>query len=65
MIRQEMKFLKINLGRGKDALELLMQTARERGPMYCSLVSSTNGLRTLLGFRMHQGGPSSLFVTLI
>ena len=35
------------------------------GPMYCSLVSSTNGLRTLLGFRVYQGGPASLFVALI
>ena len=35
------------------------------GPMYCSLVSSTNGLRTLLGFKMHQRGPASLFVPLI
>ena len=26
-----MKFLQLNLGRGKDAQELLMQTARERG----------------------------------
>ena len=42
-----------------------MQTARERGPMCCSLVSSTSGPKTLLGIRMHQGGPASLFVTLI
>ena len=60
-----MKFLQLNLGRGKDAQDLLMQTARERGPMYYSLVSSTNGLKTLLGFRMYQGGPASLFVALI
>ena len=26
-----MKFLQLNLGRGKDAQDLLMQTARERG----------------------------------
>ena len=26
-----MKFLQLNLGRGKDAQALLMQTARERG----------------------------------
>ena len=29
--RQELKFLQLNLGRGKDAQDLLMQTARERG----------------------------------
>ena len=28
--RQEVKFLQLNLGRGKDAQDLLMQTARER-----------------------------------
>ena len=28
---QEFKFLQLNLGRGKDAQDLLMQTARERG----------------------------------
>ena len=32
------------------------------GPMYCLLVSSTNGLKTLLGFGVHQVGPASLFV---
>ena len=26
-----MKFLQLNLGRGRDAQDLLMQTARERG----------------------------------
>ena len=26
-----MKFLQLNLGRGKDTQDLLMQTARERG----------------------------------
>ena len=35
------------------------------GPMYCSLVSSTNGLKILPGIRMHQGGPASLFVAMI
>ena len=29
--RLEVKFLQLNLGRGKDAQGLLMQTARERG----------------------------------
>ena len=29
--RQEMKFLQLNLGRGRDAQDLLMQTARETG----------------------------------
>ena len=29
--RQEVKFLQLNLGRGRDAQDLLMQTARERG----------------------------------
>ena len=29
--RQELKFLQLNFGRGKDAQDLLMQTARERG----------------------------------
>ena len=29
--KQELKFLQLNLGRGKDAQDLLMQTARERG----------------------------------
>ena len=29
--RQELKFLQLNLGRGKDAQDLLMQTAKERG----------------------------------
>ena len=29
--RQELKFLQLNLGRGKDPQALLMQTARERG----------------------------------
>ena len=62
---QEVKFLQLNLGRWRDAQDLLMQTARERGPMCCSLVSSTNGLKTLFGFRMHQGGPASFFVALI
>ena len=28
---QEMKFLQFNFGRGRDAQDLLMQTARERG----------------------------------
>ena len=29
--RQELKFLQLNLGRRKDAQDLLMQTARETG----------------------------------
>ena len=29
--RQELNFLPLNLGRGKDAQDLLMQTTRERG----------------------------------
>ena len=29
--RQELKFLQLNLGRGRDAQDLLMQTARETG----------------------------------
>ena len=29
--RQELKFLQLNLGRGKDAQDLLMQASRERG----------------------------------
>ena len=29
--KQELKFLKLNLGRGKDVQALLMQNARERG----------------------------------
>ena len=62
---QELKFLQLNLGRRKDAQDLLKQTARERGPMYCSLTSSKNGLKILLGTRMHQGGPASLFEALI
>ena len=33
--------------------------------MCCSLVSNTNGLKTLLGSRMHQGGLGSLFAALI
>ena len=58
-------FLQFNLRRGKNAQDLLMQNARERGPTYCSLVSSTNGLIILTGIRMHQGGPASLFLALI
>ena len=63
--RQKLKSLQLKLGRGKDAQDLLMQTARERGLMFCSLVSNTNGPKTLSVNRMHQGGPASLFVALI
>ena len=52
--RQKLKFLQLNLGRGKEAQNLLMQTARER-----------SGPKTLLGIRMHQGGLGSLFAALI
>ena len=38
---------------------------RRGGLTFCSLVSSTNGLRTLLGFRMHHAGPASLLEALI
>ena len=60
-----MKFLQLNLGRGKEAQNLLNQTAKERGADGCSLVSNTNGPKTLLGTRMHHGGLGSLFVALI
>ena len=52
--RLELKFLQINLGRGKDVQDLLMQTAREKGgPMYCSLVSSKNGLKIQPDIRIY------------
>ena len=35
------------------------------GPMSCSLVSNTNGRKTLLGIRMHHGDVGSLFVALV
>ena len=44
-----MKFLRLNLERGKEAQDLLMQTAR----------------KTMLGTRMHYGRLGSLFVALI
>ena len=68
-----MKFLQLNLGRGKDAQDLLIKTARERGAdvlliseqYYVVPMSSTNGPKILLGIRMHQGWLASLSVALI
>ena len=58
--RSEVKFLHLTLGRGKDAQDLLIQTAKERGDD----VSSTNGPKTLFVIRMHPGTLGSLFVAL-
>ena len=41
--KREVKFLQLHLGRGKDTKDLLMQTARERESMYCSLVCLGGG----------------------
>ena len=60
-----MKILQLNLKRGKENLDLLMQTVRGGGPMCCSLLSNTNGPKTLLDTRMHHGGLRSLFVAVL
>ena len=62
-----MKFLQFNLGRGKEAQDLLMQTARERRAdvLLIDQTARTNGLKTLLGTRLHHGGLGSLFVARI
>ena len=51
--------------RGKMPRTFRYRMPGRGGPMYCSLLSSTNGLKTLLGIRIHQEGPASLFVALI
>ena len=60
-----MKFLQLNLGRGKEAQNLMMQTARERGADVLLISEQQNGPKTLLGTRMHHGGLGSLFVAVI
>ena len=61
----KVKFLQLNLGRGKEAQNLIMQAAGRGEPMCCSIVGNTNGPKTLLGTRIHQGGLGSLFAALI
>ena len=57
-----MKFLQLNLGRGKEAQNLLMQTAKE-SKADVLLISEQNKWSEN-GPRMHQGGLGSLSAAL-
>ena len=58
-------FYSATSGEGRKPRTFWCRLPGRGGPMCCSLVSNTNGLKTLLGTRMHQGGLGSLSAALI
>ena len=61
----KMIFYSSTSGVGGEPRTFQCRLPRKEGPMCCSLVSNTNGPKTLLGNRMHHEGLGSLFVALI
>ena len=60
-----MKFLQLNLGRGKEAQNLQMQTAKERGADVLLISEQHKWSENSAWYQEHRGGLGSLFVALI
>ena len=60
-----MKFLQLNLGRGKEAQNLLMQSAKGRGADVLLISKQHKWSENSGGTRIHHGGLGSLFVAVI
>ena len=62
--RQELKFLQLNLGRGKDAQDLLLQTERERGADVLLISEQYKWSDNSVCYQDASRGAASLFLTL-
>ena len=60
-----MKYLQLNLGRGKEAQNLLMQTAKESGADVLLIGEQHKWSENSAWYQDHHGGLGSLFVALM